>query len=38
MLQTVLTLAQCVHTTPYRRHALPDIQIQPLHKGRIDLL
>ncbi len=30
MLQAVLALTQRVNTTPYRRHALPNIQIQPV--------
>src|SRR5215813_15586802 len=34
---TVLPLAECVDTTPYCRHALPDVQVEPLDKGRLDL-
>ena len=37
MPQAVFALAQCVDPTSYRRYALPDIQVEPLHKGRIDL-
>jgi hypothetical protein len=37
MLHAVPTLAQRVHPSPYGRRALADIQIQPLHKGGLDL-
>ena len=38
MPQAVSALAQCVDPTSYRRYALADIQVEPLHKGRIDRL
>src|SRR6266446_9781127 len=37
MLQAVFALTQRVDPTPYCRHALANIQVEPLHKRRIDL-
>src|ERR1043166_6759378 len=37
MLQAVLALAQRVDPTPYCRHALADVEVEPLYKGGIDL-
>src|SRR5712691_463790 len=33
----ILPLAERGDTTPYGRHPLPDVQVEPLDKGRIDL-
>ena len=35
--QTVLALAQRAGTTANRRHVLTEIEIEALHKGRVDL-
>jgi hypothetical protein len=35
--QTLLALTQRVDPTPHCRYPLAYIQVQPLHKGRIDL-
>jgi hypothetical protein len=32
ILPAVLALAQRIDPTSYRRHALPDVQVQPFHK------
>src|SRR5437899_1240593 len=37
MPQAVCALAERVDPTSYRRYALPDVEVEPLHKGRIDL-
>jgi hypothetical protein len=37
LLHAVCALAQRVHPTPDRRHALADIEIEPFDKGGIDL-
>ncbi len=37
MLQAVIACAQRIDPTPYRRHALTDVQVQPFHKRGIDL-
>jgi len=37
MLQTVFALAERVNPTFYRGYALPDVQVEPLDKGRIHL-
>ena len=37
LLQTVFALAECVDPTPYRRDTLPEVQVEPLDKGGIDL-
>jgi len=37
MLQAVFALTQRVDPTPYRRHALANVEVEPLHKGCIDL-
>lgn len=34
--QAVFALAQCVHSTPHRRNALTDIEVESFHKGGVD--
>src|SRR5215813_8793439 len=36
MLPAVFALAERVDPTSYRRYALPNVQVEPLDKGRID--
>ena len=33
--QAILALAQGIDSSPHRRHALTDIQVQSLHKGSV---